>query len=76
MTPASFAPVLADKDLTRALLLGTGPRPGVCLEGCCARRFAMPVSPLEAMNTGAACRTFNVLLGEGRPVAAALIAVD
>jgi uncharacterized protein len=31
---------------------------------------------LETMDTGAACRTYNVLLGEGRPVAAALIAVD
>lgn len=31
---------------------------------------------LEPMDTGAACRTFNVLLAEGRPVAAALIAVE
>ena len=31
---------------------------------------------LEPMDTGAACRTFNVLLAEGRRVAAALIAVD
>ena len=30
----------------------------------------------DAMDTGAACRTFNVLLAEDRPVAAALIAVD
>ncbi len=30
---------------------------------------------LEWMDTGAACRTFNVLLVEERPVAAALIAV-
>jgi len=30
---------------------------------------------LEPMDTGAACRTYNVLLGEGRPVAAALVAV-
>lgn len=30
---------------------------------------------LEWMDTGAACRTFNVLLLEERPVAAALIAV-
>jgi uncharacterized protein len=30
---------------------------------------------IEAMDTGAACRTFNVLMGEGRPVAAALIAI-
>lgn len=31
---------------------------------------------LEPMDTGAACRTYNILLAEGRPVAAALIAVD
>lgn len=31
---------------------------------------------LEWMDTGAACRTFNVLVTEGRRVAAALIAVD
>jgi len=31
---------------------------------------------LEPMDTGAACRTYNVLLAEQRPVAAVLIAVD
>jgi uncharacterized protein len=31
---------------------------------------------IEAMDTGAACRTYNVLLAEERRVAAALIAVD
>ena len=31
---------------------------------------------LEAMDTGAAARTYNVLLAEGRPVSAALIAVE
>ncbi|PPR68246.1 MAG: hypothetical protein CFH02_01041, partial [Alphaproteobacteria bacterium MarineAlpha3_Bin1] len=31
---------------------------------------------LEWMDTGAACRTFNVLLSEERACAAALIAVD
>jgi len=30
---------------------------------------------IEAMDTGAACRTYNVLMAEGRRVAAALIAV-
>lgn len=30
---------------------------------------------VEAMDTGAACRTYNVLAGEGRRVAAALIAL-
>ncbi len=31
---------------------------------------------VEAMDTGAACRTYNVLLAEDRRVAAALIAID
>lgn len=31
---------------------------------------------IEAMDTGAACRTYNVLMAEGRRVCAALIAVD
>lgn len=31
---------------------------------------------VEAMDTGAACRTYNVLMAEGRRVAAALIATD
>jgi len=31
---------------------------------------------LEPMDTGAACRTYNVLISEQRQVAAALIAVD
>jgi uncharacterized protein len=31
---------------------------------------------VETMDTGAACRTYNVLMAEGRRVAAALIAVD
>ena len=31
---------------------------------------------LEPMDTGAACRTYNVLMSEQRQVAAALIAVD
>jgi uncharacterized protein len=54
------------------LLLGTGP----------TQRF--PAAPLydalyrsrvgfEIMDTGAACRTYNVLVGEGRAVVAALL---
>jgi uncharacterized protein len=40
------------------------------------RAFAAASIGLEAMDTGAACRTYNVLLAEGRPVGAALLAVD
>jgi uncharacterized protein len=56
------------------LLVGTG-----------ARMERVPQATIQAlredgvavdfMETGAACRTFNVLLAEGRPVAAALIPV-
>ena len=31
---------------------------------------------IDAMDTGAACRTYNVLMSEDRRVAAALIAVE
>jgi uncharacterized protein len=71
----SLAPVLAEKDALDLLLLGTGPRqelPAGALRGV----FLEAGIGLEAMDTGAACRTYNVLLGERRPVAAALIAVD
>jgi uncharacterized protein len=30
----------------------------------------------EVMDTGAACRTYNILLGEGRNVAAALLMIE
>jgi uncharacterized protein len=58
-------------------------RPEVALFGSGARlRFARPqwLRPLieagigiECMDTAAACRTFNILAGEGRRVAAALL---
>jgi uncharacterized protein len=38
-------------------------------------RFKASGIAIETMDTGAACRTYNVLAAEGRPVAAALIAV-
>jgi uncharacterized protein len=75
LTPASFAAVLDQKDRVRVLLIGTGQTqvfPGEAVPA--ALRGAGIV--VEVMSTGAACRTYNVLLAEGRPVAAALIAVD
>jgi len=72
---AAFAPVFAEKAELGLLLLGTGRRqvmPSIEL-----RRAFMGVNiALEAMDTGAAARTYNVLLAEGRPLGAALIAVD
>jgi len=75
LTPEALAPVLAEKDVTRSLLLGTGARQ-VLASPALRTAFREAGIALEMMDTGAACRTFNVLLGERRPVAAALIAVD
>ena len=57
------------------LLVGTGhdltPLPAVLKEKLLARGIRADV-----MSTGAAARTYNVLLAEGRAVAAALLAVE
>ena len=59
--------------------------PGILIIGCGEKFLPPPIElslglrkhgiVMEWMDTGAACRTFNVLLGEARNVAAALIAV-
>jgi len=71
----SLAPALTECDQLALLLLGTGrvgaPPSRQLSEGCARLGVA-----LEAMDTGAACRTYNVLLAEARPVAAALLAVE
>jgi uncharacterized protein len=56
------------------------------LIGCGARMTMVPTAlrqslrdagvVVETMDTGAACRTYNVLMAEGRRVCAALIAVE
>ena len=59
----------------RLLILGTGRRPDLPASDL-RRAFAEAGVSLEAMDTGAACRTYYVLLAEGRSVGAALIAID
>lgn len=75
VTVASLEPVLVGAEAVRILLIGCGrrftPPPRVVTEGL--RRHGVVV---DWMDTGAACRTFNVLLSEDREVAAALVAVD
>jgi uncharacterized protein len=56
------------------LLVGCGPRMALIPKDLRAALRAAGVV-VEAMDTGAACRTYNVLAAEGRRVAAALIAV-
>lgn len=81
-------PVTAVADVTvesLAPLLAAEPRPAVLMLGCGKGMSLLPREVkaalraagivVEPMDTGAACRTYNVLLTEGRDVAAALIAV-
>lgn len=74
LSPEAFARVLAEAGEIEVLLVGTGnslrPLPP-------ALRAALAEKGISAdpMSTGAAVRTFNVLLDEGRAVAAALVAV-
>jgi uncharacterized protein len=61
------------------------PAPEILLLGCGTRAAFVPPAVrqslreagivIDAMDTGAACRTYNVLIAEQRRVAAALIAV-
>jgi uncharacterized protein len=70
----TLGPVLAEATPLGFLLLGTGAAqvfPGRELR----EAFAGAGLGLEAMDTRAACRTYNVLLAEERIFAAALIAL-
>lgn len=74
LKPEQLGRALAGAPLA-LLLLGTGsdltlPSADV-REACRSAGVA-----LEIMATGAACRTYNILLAEGRSVGAALIAVE
>ena len=70
----SLESALAEGRQMRVLILGTGVRQ-VFPAAPVRKAFADAGLALEPMDTGAACRTYNVLLAEGRPVGAALIAV-
>ena len=70
-----FARVLAEADGIDVLLVGTGTELRPLPAGLRAALREAGVSS-EPMSTGAAVRTYNVLLDEGRLVAAALFAVE
>jgi uncharacterized protein len=74
VSEAGLAEVITGSDMVDLLLIGCGAsmRPVPHELRAALRSVGIAVEP---MNTGAACRTFNVLLAEGRRVAAALIAV-
>ncbi|MFP6749131.1 MAG: Mth938-like domain-containing protein [Alphaproteobacteria bacterium] len=75
LTVDDLTPVRDATEPVGVLLLGCGERGGLIEPGLRAQVREWGVV-IEAMGTGAACRTYNVLLSEDREVAAALIAID
>lgn len=74
MSVQSLAPVFAADPAVELLLIGCGPSIAFIDKGLRAevRGHGVVIEPLD---TGAACRTYNLLMGEGRRVAAALLPV-
>jgi uncharacterized protein len=71
---ATLAPIFDDEERFDILLIGTGERQAFMPPAL--RRAIREKGPVvEVMDTGAACRTFNLLLAEGRRVATALLPV-
>ena len=71
VTFEALAPILQAGDV-EILLVGLG-RNFAMLQPALRARLREIGIAVEAMDTGAACRTYNVLLSEGRRVAAALL---
>ena len=74
LTLESLAPLVAEAEAVDLVLVGTGPDI-VPLPEAVRRNLREVGIGVEVMQTGAAARTYNILLAENRKVAAALIAV-
>jgi uncharacterized protein len=71
----SLAPLLSRAAELDFAILGCGRDPWPVPEPLRARFRELRLA-LDAMTTGAAVRTYNILIAEGRRIAAALLAVD
>ncbi|MPZ58825.1 MAG: hypothetical protein GEU91_20495 [Rhizobiales bacterium] len=71
----ALAPVFARAPELDLVLVGTGRDPWI-MPNALHERFRALRLTVDTMTTGAAVRTYNVLLAERRRIAAALIAVD
>ncbi|WP_243368118.1 Mth938-like domain-containing protein [Microvirga solisilvae] len=74
LTDEAVEPIFAEADEIELLLVGTG-IDVAAIPGKLRERFREAGIGLDVMQTGAAARTYNILLAENRKVAAALIAV-
>lgn len=75
LTVESFQPLLQAKMGVDILLVGCGKKMAP-LPAALKQQLKNYGIAVEVMDTGAACRTYNVLLSEGRNVAVAVVAVD
>jgi len=73
ITEAALEPVFARADAIGLFLIGAG-KGGWVLPKPLRERFRSHSVSVEVTNTGSAVSTYNILLGEGRRVAAGLIA--
>jgi len=71
---ATLRPVIEAEPKVEILLLGTGARMGL-LPSRIRQELRAAGIVVDIMDSGAACRTYNVLLSEARRVAAALLPV-
>jgi uncharacterized protein len=69
-----LAPLFAEGRRCEILLFGAGPRP-LPLDSGLRRQLRDMGVVADVMDTGGACRTYNVLLAEARLVAAALLPI-
>ncbi len=74
-TAARFADVMAEHEAIELLLVGSGKELRPLPEALRLRLKELRIA-VEVMATAPAARTYNVLVQEGRKVAAALIAVE
>jgi uncharacterized protein len=72
---ATLAPVFAEAADIRLFLLGAGREPWI-MPDTLQEEFRVRGISVEVARTGTAVSTYNILLGEGRRVAAGLIAVE
>ena len=75
LTAAALEPVFSRAESLDFFLIGGGADPFVLPAPMRARFNVVPLS-VDSMATGAAVRTYNILLAENRRVGAGLIAVD
>ena len=74
VAPGNLAPLAKAEAAIEFLVLGCGPRSLFIPPDIRAVLKSIGLA-LEVLDTGSACRTYNVLLAEGRRVAAALMPV-